>query len=67
MKKKWYRICAGLIIISLLSACGAANTYRRFCRSSGDSAGRSFLCAAGDFSDRLVLRSTGDFRNKCDN
>ena len=25
MKKKWYRICAGLIIISLLSACGAAN------------------------------------------
>ena len=26
MKKKWYRICAGLIIISLLSACGAANT-----------------------------------------
>ena len=26
MKKKWYRICAGMIIISLLSACGAANT-----------------------------------------
>ena len=26
MKKKWYRICAGMIIVSLLSACGAANT-----------------------------------------
>ena len=26
MKKKWCKICAGLIIISLLSACGASNT-----------------------------------------
>ena len=38
MKKKWYRICAGLIIISLLSACGAANTSPQTQTGSGTEA-----------------------------
>ena len=38
MKKKWYRICAGLIIISLLSACGAANTSPQTQSGSGTEA-----------------------------
>ena len=38
MKKKWYRICAGLIIISLLSACGAANTSPQTQAGSGTEA-----------------------------
>ena len=38
MKKKWYRICAGMIIISLLSACGAANTSPQTQTGSGTEA-----------------------------
>ena len=38
MKKKWYRICAGMIIISLLSACGAANTSPQTQAGSGTEA-----------------------------
>ena len=38
MKKKWYRICAGMIIVSLLSACGAANTSPQTQTGSGTEA-----------------------------
>ena len=38
MKKKWYRICAGMIIVSLLSACGAANTSPQAQADSGTEA-----------------------------
>ena len=38
MKKKWYRICAGMIIVSLFSACGAANTSPQTQTGSGTEA-----------------------------